>query len=526
MRLLANIFGGKMCAGTPGLVVLGVLLAIATFVTLTGCGFSGSAGAFTPSTIVEGSVYGGRGIVTGAQIQLYAAGTKGNGSAAVPLLRSPIQSDSEGKFSIPANYECPSTSSQLFVVARGGNPGRSSSGNNAIALMAMLGSCNQLSDAPIAVNEVTTVGSVWPLAQYMTSPTNVGSAAGDTAFLSAVSSVPEFIDLSQGSSPGTPQGSTYFADSSKLYTLADVLAHCAGSSGGTAGDGSACGLLFSVATPPGGRTPSDTITAAINVALNPETNVAAIYGLVAGETPFQPTLQAAPPDWTLTLSTQVATPAISLTTGTYTGPQQVTISDSTAASIIHYTLDGTVPTTSSSSYAGPISISATSMVQAIAVLNGSESPVASSALTIAAQSIASRLVYVQQPSSTRAGGTITPAVRVAMEDARGNVVTSARNQVTLSLAGGNGLQGTLTATAQNGIATFSNLSVSTAGSGDTLLASSPKLTAATSTSFTISASSSPAKLAFSQQPSNTQAGSAITPAVQVAVEDANGNVVT
>ena len=36
----------------------------------------------------------------------------------------------------------------------------------------------------------------------------------------------------------------------------------------------------------------------------------------------------------------------------------------------------------------------------------------------------------------------------------------------------------------------------------------------------------PTKLAFVQGPTNTAAGAAITPAVKVAVEDANGNIET
>src|SRR5258706_15797350 len=41
-----------------------------------------------------------------------------------------------------------------------------------------------------------------------------------------------------------------------------------------------------------------------------------------------------------------ATPIISPTTGTYTSPQTVTITDSTSGSTIFYTVDGTQPTTS------------------------------------------------------------------------------------------------------------------------------------------------------------------------------------
>ena len=56
-------------------------------------------------------------------------------------------------------------------------------------------------------------------------------------------------------------------------------------------------------------------------------------------------------------------------------------------------------------------------------------------------------------------------MQVAVEDSNGNIVAAATNPVTLTLVGGTGLGGTLTVTPQNGIATFSNLTVSNAGAG-------------------------------------------------------------
>jgi hypothetical protein len=493
--------------------------------TLTGCGASGSASASQEATGHSGSVRSGNQPVSGSNLQLYAAGINGVGSAAQPLLSNPVQSDSSGEFLIPTNISCPSPSSQVFAVASGGNPGLASGTNNpALALMAVLGSCSSLSAAtPISIDEVTTVGSVWPLASYMKSPTDVGSAAGDSGFLSAVSSVPEFINLAQDTSPGTPTATSYFAENSKLYSLADALANCAGSSGGSAGDGSPCGLLFSMATSAGGTPPTDTITAAMQIAQNPYNNVTGIFSLVRPNTPFQPTLSAAPADWTLNLTYVVATPTISLGTGSYVGPQEVTITDSTAGSTIHYTTDGTVPTASSPNYAGPISIANSSTVQAIAVLDGSLSAVALSTLTITSGTSA-KLAFLQQPSNASAQATISPAVQVAVEDANGNTVTTATNPVTLALTSGTGLGGTLTVTPQSGVATFSNLTVSNAGAY-TLSATSPSLSSATSTSFTISTPRG-TKLAFLQQPSNALTQATISPAVQVAVEDSNGNTVT
>jgi Chitobiase/beta-hexosaminidase C-terminal domain len=520
-----------MAASRIGLLFLVIL--VAALATLAGCGFSLSATAYQTTVPLRGSVHGGNQPVTGASVQFYAAGTSGPGSAALPLLSKPVQSDSNGNFSIPPSLICPSSTSQVYVVARGGKPGTLSGGGNpALELTAMLGSCNDLSTfSSISVNEVTTVGSVWPLAAFMTSPSHLGYESGDASFLNAVSSVPEFINIAQGNSPGKPTATSYFAENSKLYSLANVLADCVNSSGGSAGDGSPCGLLFSIATLSGGNAPTDTMTAAMRIAQNPHNNVLDIFGLAKADTSYQPTLTSAPPDWTLTLTYLVATPSISLGTGSYVGTQEVTISDSTAGSAIHYTTDGTVPTSSSPLYAGPLSIAVSTTVQAIAVLEGSQSAIASSILTITSAHAPVKLAFLQQPSNALAGATISPAVQVAVEDSSGTVVTSATDPVTLTLAGGTSLAGTLTAAPRNGVATFSNLSVNAAGAGYTLSATSPGLASAISDSFTITASASgagapPAKLAFLQQPSNALTGATISPAVQVAVEDSSGKVVT
>jgi hypothetical protein len=521
-----------MAASRIGLLFT-VILIVMVLAALAGCGFTLSSTAYQTPVPLRGSVRGGNQPVSGASVQFYAAGTSGPGSAALPLLGKPVQSDSNGNFSIPASLICPSSTSQVYVVARGGKPGTlSGAGNPALELTAMLGSCNDLSTySSIFVNEVTTVGSVWPLAAFMTSASHLGYAPGDASFLNAVSSVPEFINIAQGNSPGKQTATSYFAENSKLYSLANLLADCVNSSGGSAGDGSPCGLLFSIATVPGANAPTDTATAAIRIAQNPHNNVLNIFGLTKADTSYQPTLTSAPPDWTLTLTYLVATPTISLATGSYAGTQEVTISDSTPGSAIHYTTDGTVPTSSSPLYAGALSITVSSTVQAIAVLEGSQSAIASSMLTINSAHAPAKLGFVQQPSNALTGATISPAVQVAVEDSSGNVVTTATDPVTLSLTGGTSLAGTLTATPRNGIATFGNLTVDIAGAGYTLSASSPGLVSATSGSFSISAAAGgpghpPAKLAFLQQPSNALTGAAISPAVQVVVEDSSGNVAT
>ncbi len=223
----------------------------------------------------------------------------------------------------------------------------------------------------------------------------------------------------------------------------------------------------------------------------------------------------------------VAVPTISVPTGTYTTAQQVTIQDTTPGTTIYYTTDGNAPSTSSTPYAAPFSVSISSTVKAIAVLSGVQSTIASSTLTINLPLPPAMLAFTQQPSNVLTGSNISPPVQVAIEDSNGNLVSTATNAVTLALAGGSGLAGTLTVSAQNGVAAFPNLTIGAAGTGYTLVASSPGLGSATSTGFAATpVAPSPTKLAFSHQPSSALTGTPLSPAITVTVEDASGNPVT
>jgi len=78
-----------------------------------------------------------------------------------------------------------------------------------------------------------------------------------------------------------------------------------------------------------------------------------------------------------------STPTFSPAAGTYATAQTVTISDTTSGATIYYTTNGTTPTTSSTKYTAPITVSSTQTVQAIAVATGfTQSAVGSAAYTI------------------------------------------------------------------------------------------------------------------------------------------------
>ncbi len=79
----------------------------------------------------------------------------------------------------------------------------------------------------------------------------------------------------------------------------------------------------------------------------------------------------------------VATPVFKPEAGTYTGAQNITITDATAGTVLYYTLDGTTPTTASTTYTGPIAVSASATVKVIGTLTGyTQSAVATAAYTI------------------------------------------------------------------------------------------------------------------------------------------------
>ena len=119
--------------------------------------------------------------------------------------------------------------------------------------------------------------------------------------------------------------------------------------------------------------------------------------------------------------------------------------------------------------------------------SASDFSVASSSI-IVSPNVASQLGFGQEPTSTTVGVTINPVVRVFVEDSFGNVITTNSSSVTISFGsnpGGAALSGTTVVAAVDGVATFSNLSVSKVGVGYTLAASDGTFNNCTSGAFNI-----------------------------------------
>ena len=143
---------------------------------------------------------------------------------------------------------------------------------------------------------------------------------------------------------------------------------------------------------------------------------------------------------------------------------------------------------------------------------------------------ADQLAITTQPVGGSSGSSLNTQPIVQIRDAQGNRVTGDNStQVSVAIFSGSGgnLTGTTTVTAINGQATFTNLNLSGLVGEDYVFrfSSSPALTTADSDDVNVTFGSA-SQLSFSVEPSTTASGASITPAVEVRIEDDQGNLVS
>ena len=256
--------------------------------------------------------------VVGAKIYVLQINSGAYGNSSTSLLTSAtgnpadsighyVLSGEYGGFSIAGDYTC-TAGHQVYLYARGGNSGDDGA-NSAIGLMTALGVCPEIGNfdaaAPfIFVNEVTTVAAAYAMAGTATDATHViGSAkpVAATGIANAADLASIVTGFANSTLPSQPESNV---PQTKIHTLANILSACINSSSPTS---ASCTTLFSNARSHGasGTAPEETATAAINIARNPHTNIAVLYGLQPRlSAPFLPALESAPPDFDLSLASE------------------------------------------------------------------------------------------------------------------------------------------------------------------------------------------------------------------------------
>jgi len=353
---------------------------------------------------------------------------------------------------------------------------------------------------PAALNLVSGDGQTGVFGQALPSPlvVKVVDASG-----AGVQGVPVTWSVASGGGSVSPSSST--TDAQGLASTTWTLGLIADSNSATA---SVAGV---VAITPVSFTASAQAGPAAKLAFTVQPS--AVVAGAAISPAVQVTVQDAQGN-TVTTSTASITLAITTGTGTTGGVLGGTLTQAVfpgIATFVNLTLDKT-----GASY----SLTATS---------AGLTPATSAAFAVSAAA-AAKLSFTVQPANVTAGAAFSPAVQVTVQDALGNTVTSATTSVTLAITSGTGtsgavLGGTLTRAAVPGVATFANLTLDKAGAGYTLTATSTSLNSVTSAAFAVSVGAA-VKLAFTVQPSAVVVGAAISPAVQVTVQDAQGNTVT
>jgi hypothetical protein len=139
---------------------------------------------------------------------------------------------------------------------------------------------------------------------------------------------------------------------------------------------------------------------------------------------------------------------------------------------------------------------------------------------------ATKLIVTAQPQSSVTAGAGF-GFTVAAEDRFGNVATSFDGNVTVALNGNPGqstLGGTTTVMANNGLATFSGMTLNKSGNGYTLQATSTGLSSATTNAFGVTAALASQLVIAVQPPASVTAGMAFD--LTISAEDPFGNLAT
>jgi hypothetical protein len=267
----------------------------------------------------------------------------------------------------------------VYLVSSGGSAG-SQTANPNLVLMTALGNCGNLSSTPVAVNEVTTVASAYATSQFSSnyaltgnsSYLYLGGSSGNSAGLAnAFATVNSLVDITTGQARYFVPTFNAAVPYATINTLADMLDSCAVTTGGVAGDGSACGILFGATDllapndfAYNSLPPADTLQAIFNAAQHPAGGLGYILvlpppgtasSLATASSPFQPILSTEPNDWSLSMNYTVGSGAAAGDTlGSFAidAGGNLWITDTTANSVLEWNGTGAAISTSAGYPAG------------------------------------------------------------------------------------------------------------------------------------------------------------------------------
>ena len=186
----------------------------------------------------------------GSTVTLYAAGT------GAPAQLAQGKSDERGAFNL--TYGDAPADSVLYLVAKGGTPKAGKGASESLALLALLG---KAPSTKVTVNEFTTVASAFTAARFIQGESISGNPLG---LRIAAMNVPNFVNLQTGSWGSVIIDGLNLTRSTTLSnfnTLASLVTYA-----GTSASSDWRSRFFRAATPSGGTTPANTLSAMAGIA--------------------------------------------------------------------------------------------------------------------------------------------------------------------------------------------------------------------------------------------------------------------
>jgi hypothetical protein len=272
-------------------------------------------------------------------------------------------SDSGGNFNFTGAYSC-TVGQPVYIYAWGGKLSAAANNNPNIVQLATLGNCPSSGNFStpgngalqfVYLNEVSTIATAYTVQPFTlvgnnnawdigipapaTHPqalTGIANAAATAAQLYDIQGGTQISSTQDGEghianfqtqatngqnlTSGTPNSGNGVVPQATIDTLANIISDCVDTTPTTVGtETTQCSALFKIATNNGekgvaGNEPTDTATAAINIARFPAgnssegtTNVdttyaSDIFALQPGTLPYVPSLNKAPNDWTIAIN--------------------------------------------------------------------------------------------------------------------------------------------------------------------------------------------------------------------------------
>lgn len=264
---------------------LAILIILAGFILIFAVGIPAPVRAQAAS--LAGTVHASGQPLSGAQVTLY----HGSGSAAEMLGQATTRAD--GTFSI--DYSTP-PSGVLYAEARGVGPDGAR-----VRLLSVVGFGEGGAVFPriyvtTVINELTTVAATFALAQFIQGNDIWGPSPG---LENAAATSLNLADPGTGEAGGVITDANNGANNDSyaiLNTVANLVALCSADP-----SGASCGEFLTLATAPGGTTPTDTVQAVLNLVKNPTLATEPLFTLAQASTTYSPALAAAPQAWLIAL---------------------------------------------------------------------------------------------------------------------------------------------------------------------------------------------------------------------------------